>query len=306
MKKFLLAVLLLVSAALLAGGFLIRQQVIERVEGAYFDAGGVRIHYTDEGEGPPVVLIHGFGANADMNWRLPGITGALARDYRVIALDNRGHGLSDKPEGPASYGMEMVRDVVRLLDHLEIPRAHIIGYSMGGFITMKLLTAHPERIISAAPCGAGWPREDPERRALLEELVASIASGNGISPLIRALDPDGDPGAIRLWLVNRGVERVNDMRALADVAQGLEQLVIEEEELRAIETPVLTIIGTRDPLIEDVKAMEGIVPNHEIIRVDGGDHLTTVRDPAMLAGLRAFLEAHAEAAPAPLITAAAP
>src|SRR5580704_16817637 len=97
-----------------------------RAEDRFFDSNGVKIHYAVEGKGEPVLLIHGFSANAQMNWGNQGIISALAKDYRVIALDNRGHGKSDKPHDPKSYGQEMVEDAVRLLDHLKIEKAHVV------------------------------------------------------------------------------------------------------------------------------------------------------------------------------------
>jgi len=96
-----------------------------------FDSNGVSIQYTVEGQGEPVVLIHGLHASTDINWRAPGIIKALAENYQVIAMDVRGHGHSGKPEQEEAYGMEMVEDVIRLLDHLKIKKAHVVGYSMG-------------------------------------------------------------------------------------------------------------------------------------------------------------------------------
>src|SRR5438552_13310574 len=106
----------------------------------YFDSNGVRIRYVVAGSGEPVVLIHGWSADAEM-WQP--LMADLSRDYQVIALDCRGHGKSGKPHDPAKYGIEMTRDVVRLLDHLGIEKAHIAGYSMGGSIAIKLLSEHP-------------------------------------------------------------------------------------------------------------------------------------------------------------------
>jgi len=112
-------------------------------EGHYFDSAGVRIHYTDEGWGTPVLLVHGFGMVANVEWRMPGLIGALSKEYRVIALDARGHGRSGKPYNPNQYGIQMVEDLVRLMDHLKIEKAHVVGYSMGGFITSKWLPCTP-------------------------------------------------------------------------------------------------------------------------------------------------------------------
>jgi len=108
----------------------------------YFDSAGVRIRYVDRGKGEPVVLLHGNGGSLQ-GWFDSGIAANLERDYRVIALDARGHGQSGKPRDAAAYGQQMGLDVVRLLDHLGIRRAHMVGYSMGASILGKLVTTHP-------------------------------------------------------------------------------------------------------------------------------------------------------------------
>src|SRR2546422_8276919 len=109
-----------------------------RAEDRYFDSNGVKIRYIVEGQGEPVLLIHGFTVDLDTQWRLPGIIASLSKDHHVIAFDNRGHGKSDKPHDAKAYGLEMVEDAVRLLDHLHIKKAHVAGYSMGGMIVCKL------------------------------------------------------------------------------------------------------------------------------------------------------------------------
>src|SRR5437763_4317028 len=124
-----------------------------------FDSNGVAISYTVEGKGEPVVLIHGLYASAQVNWRAPGIIRILATNHQVIALDVRGHAASGKPGQESAYGVEMAEDIVRLLDHLKIQKAHLVGYSMGGMITMKVLTRHPDRVQSALLGGMGWLRE---------------------------------------------------------------------------------------------------------------------------------------------------
>jgi pimeloyl-ACP methyl ester carboxylesterase len=118
-------------------------------EDGFFDSNGVKIRYVEEGQGEPVLLIHGFTADLERQWVSPGLFAILAKSYRTIAYDNRGHGKSGKPHDPMQYGSEMVKDAVRLLDHLEVKRAHVIGYSMGASIVNKLLVAHPDRLLSA-------------------------------------------------------------------------------------------------------------------------------------------------------------
>src|SRR5688572_25657206 len=136
-------------------------------EDRFFDSGGASIRYVDTGAGPPVVLIHGFTGDIERSWINTGILPGLAREYRVLALDLRGHGRSDKPHAPAAYD-ELALDVIRLLDHLRIEKAHAVGYSLGGIIAIKLLTTHPDRFLSAVLGGAAYRRsrsEDADRAA---------------------------------------------------------------------------------------------------------------------------------------------
>jgi pimeloyl-ACP methyl ester carboxylesterase len=122
----------------------------------FFDSDGVRIRYLDLGEGEAVVLLHGFALSAEVNWGLTGLLDSLPQEYRMLALDQRGHGRSDKPHEPEDYGLEFVEDVVRLLDALEIEKAHIVGYSMGGSLALRLAADHPDRVRSVVIGGAGW------------------------------------------------------------------------------------------------------------------------------------------------------
>jgi pimeloyl-ACP methyl ester carboxylesterase len=147
-------------------------------EERFFDAGGVRIRYLDTGAGVPVVLVHGFTANIERAWIETGMVENLARDYRVIALDLRGHGKSDKPHEAAAYDA-LAFDVVRLMDHLRIDRAHAVGYSLGGIILAKLLTTHPQRFLSAVLGGAAYRRSqgadaDQAADAAAREIEAGI------------------------------------------------------------------------------------------------------------------------------------
>ena len=123
---------------------------------------GVKIHYLVKGQGRPVILIHGYTGSAEGNWFANGVADALAKNHRVVAIDCRNHGKSDKPQlnGPGK-----AEDVVELIDHLKIKRAHFHGYSMGGGIVGRLLTMIPDRMITAAFGGSGIPEIDPEWRA---------------------------------------------------------------------------------------------------------------------------------------------
>jgi pimeloyl-ACP methyl ester carboxylesterase len=159
---------------------------IAAAESQFFDAKGVKIHFLIDGTGEPVVLIHGLDSSARVNWQMPGTIDALARDHQVIAIDLPGYGESDKPDDPAAYGEQWVDDVILLLDRLNIRKAHIVGYSMGGMVALKLIAEHPERVISGTLGGAGWLRED----SILQKIWAHMRSPGARSISELALTAD--------------------------------------------------------------------------------------------------------------------
>lgn len=294
MKRTLLVLAVVVMVLGLFGAGFVFRQITKRTVGEFFDSNGIRIHYTVEGEGEPVILVHGVAANADVNWRAPGITEALARHYKVIALDNRGHGLSDKPHEKEKYGTQFCEDIVRLMDHLGIEKARVVGYSMGCFVTLKLVTMHPDRLVCAAACGAGWA--DPGEEPGLREMIAkSLESGNGFGPLMTAISPPGEaPRGRRVRYLNFMLSLTNDTTALAAVFRSLGDLAITEEQLRANTVPVLSVVGTKDPLRRGVDRMTGVMANHKAVYIEGGNHLSTLSDPKFLQAIREFLENPAE------------
>ena len=138
---------------------------------------GVKIHYFTAGaSGSWVVLIHGYPDNAERMWFRTGIAPALAKNHRIVALDNRNHGKSDKPQ-PGGSGR--AQDVVELMDHLQIGRAHIHGYSMGGALTGQLLAMIPQRFITAGFGGSGVQETDPKLRAQAEAMDAALPKAQG-------------------------------------------------------------------------------------------------------------------------------
>jgi pimeloyl-ACP methyl ester carboxylesterase len=178
-----------------------------------FDARGVKIHFLVEGKGEPVVLIHALYSSLAINWRLTGVIAELARDHQVIAFDMPGHGFSGRPENDDAYGLQIVEDVVLLLDHLKVARAHVVGYSLGGMVALKFLARHPDRSLSGTIGGMGWFREGSRLQAFWDRMPA----------------PEGQrtPPAF-----NRNVGK----------------LALTEAELKTIKVPVEILIGDRDPV----------------------------------------------------------
>jgi pimeloyl-ACP methyl ester carboxylesterase len=262
-------------------------------EDQFFDSNGVKIRYVIEGKGEPVLLIHGFTASVEMNWKLPGIIKGLSSDYQVIALDNRGHGKSAKPHDAKKYGREMAEDAVRLLDHLKIKKAHIVGYSMGAVITAKLLATHPDRFLTATLGGHGGLREGGDT-SFYDELADSLDQGKGLGPLIARLTPPGRPKPTdeQIKTINAVILSVNDPKALAAVARGFKDLTVPWDKLEANKVPALALIGENDPLKKGVDELKGRMANVTIVVIKDADHRTAPSKPDFIKSLRGFLGDH--------------
>ena len=259
-----------------------------------FDSNGVSINYIVKGEGEPVILVHGFPMNLRVQWVGTGVFDSLAEHFQVIAFDSRGHGKSGKPHGADDYGLEMVKDVIRLMDHLEIERAHVCGYSMGGFLTMKLVTAYPERVISAISGGAGWPEAGRDTEKMAMDLAESLENGEGLGPILRYLNPIGrpEPTPQQIEMIDKVYLANNDVLALAESVRGMGACAVTEQELRDNNVPTLTLIGEIDPMKASVDLLEGVMANHKTIIIDGADHLTTVGHPDYVKAMLAHLSAN--------------
>jgi len=259
----------------------------------FFENDGVKIYYEIEGSGPEVIMVHGFAANLEANWKLAGITDALKAENRCIMMDCRGHGKSDKPTDPAMYGAKMVEDITKLMVHLGIEKANFMGYSMGSRLSLQLLLTHPERFKSVILGGFVLPdatsqrsRADfgPERRnivvkALLADSIEEVS------------DPTGRE--FRRFAESTG----GDLKALAAVMTATAESEAAEqsdakaalERMRSIPVPLMTIVGNDDFLPGDKSRMAMLVPGGIHVQIEGKDHLTVVPDPKFRMAVRAFL-----------------
>lgn len=284
------AVVLIAAGALAYGVY----YFTDRVEGDYFDSGGVMIHYTREGEGTPLILLHGFAVHSDVTWRKQGYVDAFKGEYEVITMDFRGLGLSEKPHDPEAYGDEMARDVVRLMDHLGIEKTHLAGYSLGGFMSLKLAVMHPERFYTVMPLGAGWENvRDSDFFDAMPKLEQALRSGKGIKPLSSYLDEDREePGLLHTMLVKILTGYLNDKQAIIAMIKAIPEIAITEEEAGSIELPMLTVAGANDSLAAGSKALHDLAPDHKLVIVPGRDHIQLPRSPEMRVEMKKFLDAH--------------
>lgn len=278
----------LLLAILMASPVAVGAQVSS--QDSFLDSDGVRIRYLVRGAGPPVVLVHGFMVSTELNWVAPGILDSLATRYTVVALDLRGHGASDKPHAPSSYGAAFVDDVVRLLDHLQIRRAHIVGYSMGSAITLNLLSTHPERVISAVLGGFGWRSPvlgPPEGVVQLRAQLERAARGEiTLADILTASESIDLPPPMRAALNS------NDVIALKAVQTGDAALrTIPEATLRSNKVPILAVVGELDWARPDAENMVDGVSNLKIEIIPGATHVTAVTHPRFLEAIVRFLAA---------------
>jgi pimeloyl-ACP methyl ester carboxylesterase len=236
---------------------------------AYFDSDGVQIYFEEHGEGEPVVLVHGFASRAEHNWGAMNWYMTLAPHYRVVALDCRGHGKSGKPHDREAYGGEtMGEDVIRLMDHLGIKRALIMGYSMGGRIVTGLLMSHPERLRAAVLGGIGAATATApsfDRKPIVAALLAENASAI----------TDQRAKEFRQFAELTG----NDLKALAAcMGASRDDLTAEQIVAKKIRVPVMIVIGTKDLLVGNPTLLRDSIPGSKLVMLEGRDHLSAPGD----------------------------
>ena len=243
-----------------------------------FDSDGVRIAYIDEGAGEPTLLIHGFASNVAANWMDPSwVATLLGAGRRVIAYDNRGHGRSEKLYDPALYGAPaMAEDACRLLAHLGIARADVLGYSMGARIAAFLVFQHPERVRSVVFGGLG---------------INMVRGMVGAGPLAHALElpsiDDVSNDAARSF--RRFAEQTNsDLKALAACMRGPREKVTPAA-LATIAVPALVAVGSEDVIGGSGEALAAVIPGAQALDIKGRDHMKAVGDPQFKQGVLNFL-----------------
>lgn len=240
---------------------------------------GVRINYRVVGSGSPLVLIHGYTASGYSNWVASGWAEYLAGRNTLLIPDLRGHGRSQKPYSAERYSLAaMASDVRAVMDAEGVAEASVIGYSMGGLVTMELLLKQPERIPAAVIGGMGsyFPR-NRGRFSLERQHQRSEAPRRPLGEQVKFLAgylSRFDPFAIDA--VYRGVFKEGSMPDMARLAE--------------VKQPVMVAAGTLDPFYEPAKSLAGIIPGAKFVPLPYEGHISAVRSPRFKEEAAKFLQ----------------
>ena len=234
-------------------------------------ADGVKLAYERHGEGPAVMLVHGFGSSRMQNWKSTGWYGGLTEvGFSIVAMDCRGHGDSGKPHDAAAYGHDrMADDVVTVMEACGLTSALVCGYSMGGFIGLRLLAAHPARVQKLAICGVGenYLKDSvtsPAARAMLADALLTDDKESIIDPRAKMFRAFADqPG--------------KDRFALAACMRGMSPH-LPLATLSAMTQPVLVVCGDKDETAGAPGPLAQVFPNGRSALIAGKDHMSTVGD----------------------------
>ncbi len=246
-----------------------------------FHNGEVEIAYLDEGEGDPIVLVHGFASSKNVNWVYPGwVTELNKSGRRVIAFDNRGHGDSAKLYDPAQYEIAvMAGDIVALMDHLKLERADVMGYSLGARMTAVLALQAPRRLRSIVLGGIGIG------------LIEGGGPGENVAAALEApsLEDVTDPVG-RTFRAFADQTR-SDRRALAACLRGSRRLMTHDEAA-AIAVPTLIAVGTTDDIAGSAQRLSEVIPGSQVLDIPNRDHMRAVGDKVYKDGVLEFLANH--------------
>lgn len=250
----------------------------------------VHIHYEVVGHGEPLVLYHGLTGSGE-RWRDTGYVAGLQNDNRLILVDARGHGQSDKPHDPAAYGrLHQAADVIAVLDDLGLTTARFWGHSMGGAVAFALGRHHPRRVEALIVTGYSPFPAAGDEAAEMAAWAADLRGGmpGFVAGYERRHGPLPDDARLR-WLRN-------DAAALAACVASMiaESDGAQVDDLPAIATPVMLLVGTKEPFAAQARHAAALLPHGTFVPLTGLDHVQTFfRGDLVLPRVREFLANHA-------------
>jgi len=250
----------------------------------YIGPEGNTIAYREAGSGIPVLLIHGFTVDSEFNWVEPGIFGALAKQYHVVAMDVRGHGKSARPVESNAYGERILDDITALIDSKQFSKAHVVGYSMGGEIALAYAAKRPERVFKAVVGGGGLVTVGDDKYRLWELDARRL----------HAATPGEKVSEVRFTGISLPASVLNSMdandpAALGAAAEGMLKLALSRQDLANNDIPILLLIGENDEFKYTAERALTAGPNIRMIVLNGCGHMDAIADPVFTQALLNFL-----------------
>jgi pimeloyl-ACP methyl ester carboxylesterase len=240
--------------------------------------GNTNIYYEVEGEGPPLILHHGFALSLE-DWREFGYIDSLKNNYQLILMDARGHGNSDKPHDPQAYSIEnRANDVIAVLDHIKVDMAHFFGYSYGGRLAFELALNNPKRMKSFIVAGIGARGQNPE---FLQNRIKSLKEGP--EALVKSFEQFGE-------ISDKMRERLlqNDCEALIAILKT--PWPYRGDDLQYMKEPFLLLGGEFDPGFTTIEDASEQLPDSTFIPLPGLNHMqTTIQIDKVLPHIKDFL-----------------
>jgi pimeloyl-ACP methyl ester carboxylesterase len=250
----------------------------------YFTSADARIRFRDIGQGSPVVLIHGLSRSLD-DWF--GVGDSLARDHRVVALDVRGFGRSTRIKDQSRLGIEMAEDVIRLLDHLGISRAHLVGHSMGASMAAKIAARHPDRVLSVSLVAGPFFGDSTAFARDEGGFAAEVERTGSMTTLIKWLFPAFTDSAVAE--LNAQTMSTNDPATVAAAMRSMDALVVTPNVGSVVRAPAVVAVGGGDPLAPQSRWLASWWPNSRLVEIAEADHFTIILRPETLAAMRAVM-----------------
>lgn len=250
----------------------------------FFPSDGIQIYYETFGKGKPLILIHGWGSDINHGWVETGWVKPLQSIRRVIAMDCRGHGQSEKPHDQKVYSYStMARDVLNLMDHLNITKADVFGYSMGAFMAVFLLGHHRERFSSMILGGIGDETEESKDARFIAEALRAEDISHITTRLGRAYRD----------YVDSNLNNDREALALSALQMWPEGYPIQlgGDDLVKVDIPVIIINGENDfPYVESDRKLADAISGARLVRIPYKNHLNVVEDERFKKEVLEFLK----------------
>ena len=250
----------------------------------FFTTDGVRLRYREVGRGAPIVLLHGYSARLEF---MADLADSLARDHRVIVLDQRGFGESGKLSDPARFGRKMGDDVVALLDELDIRRAHLVGHSMGALIAANVAARYPDRAAGVGLIAGPFYPDSAALAGLSAAWLSALERGEGLKGFLMWIFP-GMPDSAAVGM-SAQMLAANDLGSLMAAMRAMGGLVVGRDFAARIRAPAVVAVGTGDPLLPQSQAIATWWPAAQLLVLPGVDHLQVVVRPEVIGAIRSLV-----------------